>query len=138
MPEFTEYTPGTFCWIDLATTDAEGAKRFYGELFGWELTDQPVGNDMVYTGITQGGKAVGALYAMGKEMLDMNIPPMWMSYISVENADDAAAKAKKLGGKMNSDPFDVMDIGRMGVIQDPTGAYISIWQPKKHHGAISR
>ena len=135
MPEFTEYKPGTFCWIDLATTDTEGAKKFYGELFGWELTDQPVGPDMVYTGITQGDKAVGALYALSEEMREMNIPPMWMSYISVENADETAAKAKELGGTMNSDPFDVMDFGRMTVIQDPTGAYFSIWQPKKHHGA---
>jgi len=135
MPEFTEYKPGTFCWVDLATTDAESAKKFYGELFGWEMTDEPAGPDMIYTRLSQGGKSVGALYAMGKEMREMNIPPFWMSYISVENADEVAAKAKELGGTMKSDPFDVMDVGRMGVIQDPTGAYFSIWQPKKHHGA---
>jgi hypothetical protein len=135
MPEFTEYQPGTFCWIDLATTDAESAKKFYGELFGWESRDEPAGPDMIYSRLTQAGKSVGALYKMGKEMSEMNIPPFWMSYISVADADEVAARAKKLGGKMNSDPFDVMDAGRMGVIQDPAGAYFSIWQPKKHRGA---
>lgn len=135
MPEFTSYQPGTFCWIDLATTDADASKKFYGELFDWDAKDEPAGPNMVYSRLTQRGKSVGALYAMGKEMREMKIPPMWMSYISVADADEVAAKAKDLGGTMNSDPFDVMDVGRMGVIKDPTGAYFSIWQPKKHHGA---
>jgi predicted enzyme related to lactoylglutathione lyase len=135
MPEFTEYQPGMFCWFDLATTDAEGAKKFYGELFGWELTDEPIGPEMVYTRISQGGKPVAALYAMSNEMRAMNISPMWMSYISVANADETAARAKELGGTMHSAPFDVMDVGRMGVVQDPTGAHFSIWQPKKHYGS---
>jgi predicted enzyme related to lactoylglutathione lyase len=135
MPEFKEYKPGTFCWIDLATTDAESAKKFYSDLFGWETADEQVAPNVVYTRLSQGGNSVGALYEMGKEMREMKIPPMWMSYVSVENADRTAAKAKQLGATMNSAPFDVTDAGRMGVIQDPTGAYFSIWQPMKHHGA---
>lgn len=135
MTAFSEYKPGTFCWIDLGTTDAAAAKKFYCELFGWEATDEPAGPDMVYTRFSQDGKSVGALYEMSQEMRDMNIPPFWMSYISVADADATAAKARELGATVRRDPFDVMDAGRMTVIQDPTGAYFSIWQPMKHHGA---
>jgi predicted enzyme related to lactoylglutathione lyase len=135
MTVFKEYKPGTFCWIDLATTDAAAVGKFYGELFGWETTDQPAGPDMIYTRFSQGGKAVGAMYEMGAEMLEMKIPPFWMSYISVADADATAAKARELGANVQRDPFDVMDVGRMTVIQDPAGAYFSIWQPLKHIGA---
>ena len=50
------------------------------------------------------------------------VPPHWMLYIQVDSADDAAAKAEKLGAKVLAPAFDVMDVGRMAVLQDPTGA----------------
>lgn len=135
MPEFKEYKHGTFCWVDCATTDAEGAKKFYTELFGWETTDEPAGPDMVYTRFSQGGKSVGALYSMTKEMREMNIPPHWMSYVSVDDVDAVTAKAKELGATIQMEPSDVFEAGRMSVIQDPAGAHFAAWQPMKHHGA---
>ena len=54
--------PGSFCWSDLATPDAAGAKAFYKGLFGWETTDSPMGEGMVYTMLSKGGRNVGALY----------------------------------------------------------------------------
>jgi predicted enzyme related to lactoylglutathione lyase len=50
------YEPGTFCWVDLTTTDAEGAKAFYGELFGWEFRDDeiPGGGKIAVLGDPQG------------------------------------------------------------------------------------
>jgi uncharacterized protein len=127
-----EHAPGTFCWIELATTDGPAAKKFYGELFGWEANDSPVGPDMVYTMLRLNGKDVGALYEKGE--MTKNVPTHWASYISVTNADETAAKAKSLGGTIVQEPFDVMDVGRMAVIADPTGAHFCIWQPKKHKG----
>ena len=131
----TAYEPGTFCWIDLGTTDADGAKKFYAELFGWEATDNQAGPDMIYTMLQKDGNDVGALYQMGEEMTSQGVPPHWAHYISVENADDAAAKAKDLGGTVMMEPFDVMDVGRMALIQDPTGATFAAWEPKSHFGA---
>lgn len=138
MPEFNEHAPGTFCWVDLATDDPESAKKFYAEVFEWDATDEPAGPDMVYTRLYSNGKSVGALYEMSKEMLDRNIPAHWFSYVSVEDADETAAKARELGATVQMEPFDVMDAGRMTVIQDPTGAAFAIWQPKKHTGAQLR
>src|SRR5262245_63497960 len=114
-----EHAPGSFCWIELATTHGEAAKKFYGELFGWTSEDSPVGPDMVYTMLSLNGKHVGALYQKGEQM--KNVPTHWASYISVTNADESAAKAKALDGTVVQEPFDVMDIGRMAIIADPTG-----------------
>jgi predicted enzyme related to lactoylglutathione lyase len=127
-----DHAPGTFCWIELATTDGPGAKKFYSELFGWEAQDSPIGPDMVYTMLKLNGKDVGALYQKGEMMKD--VPTHWASYVSVSSADEIVAKAKSLGATIRQEAFDVMDIGRMAVITDPTGATFCIWQPKKHQG----
>jgi uncharacterized protein len=129
MGERTSHTPGTFSWTDLATTEPDGAKAFYTGLFGWDFDDQPIpGDGGVYTMLLRDGKAVAALFR-GQE----GMPTAWSSYVTVESADGAAAKASDLGGVPMGDPFDVMDAGRMAVIQDPTGAVVSVWEP---HGSI--
>jgi predicted enzyme related to lactoylglutathione lyase len=135
MAEMTEYKPGTFCWAELATSDAGAAKKFYGDLFGWEHHDDPVGEGMVYTMLMQSGKNVGAMYEINEEMKAQNVPPHWLSYVSVASVDDSVAKAKELGAEVPRPAMDVSDIGRMAVLADPTGAYFALWQPKKAHGA---
>jgi predicted enzyme related to lactoylglutathione lyase len=128
MGERTSHTPGTFSWTDLATTDTDGAKRFYTGLFGWDIDDQPIPGDGVYTMLRRDGKEVAALFEAQEGM-----PTAWSSYVTVDSADAAAARAAELGGTLMGDPFDVMDAGRMAVIQDPTGAFVSVWEP---HGSI--
>ncbi len=135
MQESPEYKPGTFCWVELATTDGEAAKKFYTELFGWSFTDNPVGAGIVYTILKLDGKDVGALYQMPEEMTSQGIPPNWLSYASATSADQTAAKAKELGATLLKEPFDVMTVGRMAVIQDPAGAVFAIWQAGTHKGS---
>jgi hypothetical protein len=135
MQETAEYKPGTFCWIELGTTDGEAAKKFYTELFGWDFTDNPIGPSAVYTMLKLDGKDVGALYKMPPEMTSKGVPPHWMSYVSVANADESAAKAKELGATLMKEPFDVFDVGRMAVVQDPTRAVFALWQAGTHKGA---
>ena len=135
MQEEVSYAPGTFCWVELGTTDGEAAKKFYTELFGWDFTDNPIGPDMVYTMLKLNGKDVGALYKMTPEMTTQGIPPHWLSYVSVTSADETATKAKEAGGTVTKDPFDVFTVGRMAVIQDPTGATFALWQAGTHKGA---
>ncbi len=79
MQETPQYAPGTFCWVELGTSDGEGAKKFYTELFGWDYTDNPIGPGMVYTMLKQDGKDVGALYQLSPEMIGQGIPPHWLS-----------------------------------------------------------
>ena len=136
MTEVTKHEPGSFSWAELATSDPPGAKKFYSGLFGWSLRDNPMGPgpDDVYTLLQIAGKDVAALYKMMKEQAAQGVPPNWMCYVTVESADETAKKARSLGGKAITEPFDVMDYGRMAVLQDPEGAIFSVWQPKTHIG----
>ena len=122
MQETPEYKPGTFCWVELATSDNEAAKTFYTKLFGWTFVDHPMGPDMVYTMLQLNGKDVGALYKLMPDQVSMGVPPNWLSYVSVTSADESTEKAKAAGATVLKEPFDVMTVGRMSVIQDPTGA----------------
>jgi len=135
MGERTKYTPGTFCWTDLTTTDQAAAKQFYGALFGWEAVDFPVGEGITYSMMQIDGKDVGAISPQPQQQADAGVPPVWNSYVSVESADAAADAAQKLGATVHAPAFDVMDVGRMAVIQDPQGAFFMAWEPKQHHGA---
>jgi uncharacterized protein len=135
MTTRTEYAHGEFCWTDVATTDPAAAKRFYGRLFGWEFLDQSPGEGMIYTDCRLRGKSVAGLYALSTDMLSHGVPPHWLSYIAVRNADEAAKKAGQNGGTVIEGPFDVADAGRMAPMRDPTGAHFAIWQAKKHLGA---
>src|SRR5918999_290305 len=133
MGERSSYAPGTFSWTDLTTPDQDGAKAFYTGLFGWEPDDQPVSEGVTYTMMKIGGRSVAAV---SPQMEDQKgVPPFWNSYVTVEDADAAAAKAGELGGNVMAEPFDVFDAGRMAVIQDPQGAFFSVWQPKESIGA---
>ncbi len=135
MQEAPEHKPGTFCWVELGTTNADAAKSFYKELFGWDYHDGEGGPGMVYTMIKLNGKDVGGLYQMPANMLEQGIPPHWLNYVSVSNADEATAQAKSSGGTVMNGPFDVANAGRMSVIQDPTGAVFAVWQAKENAGA---
>jgi uncharacterized protein len=134
MPHAAEHAPGSFCWIELATTDQAEAKRFYGDLFGWSAHDSPMGADAIYTMFQQEGRDVAACYRLRSEMASAGVPPHWNLYVAVASADDAAERAGELGARVVTAPFDVLDAGRMAVIEDPTGAVISVWEAGTHGG----
>jgi predicted enzyme related to lactoylglutathione lyase len=134
MAHIDTIVPGSFCWMELATTDQNAAKAFYSALFGWTASDSPMGPDQFYTMFRLEDRDVGAGYTMANAEREQGAPPHWNLYIAVENADASAARASELGGKVLAPPFDVFDAGRMAVVQDPTGAVFEIWQPAKHHG----
>jgi predicted enzyme related to lactoylglutathione lyase len=135
MAERTRYAPGTFCWTDLTTTDQEAAKAFYTELFGWTAVDNPVGDGVYYSMMEVDGKPVAGVAPQPEQQREAGVPPNWNSYISVQSADDALERAKALGATVHAPAFDVMDVGRMGVVQDPQGAFFLVWQATSHIGA---
>ena len=133
MPVMDAYAPGTFCWADLGTPDAADAKRFYTALFGWTAEDRPMGPDASYTMLTLAGRSVVALYQ--QDTAAPGVAPQWLSYISVGSVNQSAERAKALGGTILMEPFDVLDVGRMAMVQDPTGAVVALWEPRRHAGA---
>ena len=126
----SEHAPGTFSWVDLSTGDSDAAKAFYGNLLGWEFEDGEVPGGGVYSLCQVGGDNVAAIAPPTG-----TLPPHWNSYVTVTSADDAAERARVLGGTVVEEPFDVMEAGRMAVIQDPTGAALCVWQPGRSIGA---
>jgi uncharacterized protein len=134
MPNIDHHAPGSFCWIELATTDPNAAKSFYGSLFGWKTNDIPMGPDDVYTMFELDGREAAAGYKLRPDQQSNGVPPHWMLYIAVANADETASRVAGLGGTVLAPAFDVAEHGRMSVIQDPTGATFAIWQPKAHTG----
>lgn len=130
MGERTSHPPGAFSWAELVTSDADAAKGFYTQLFGWEYEDNPTGPDgPVYSMASRDGHHVAALFG------DPEQPPHWNCYVTVASADEAAAKADEAGADVMAEPFDVMDVGRMAVIADPTGAVLCLWEPRASIGA---
>jgi predicted enzyme related to lactoylglutathione lyase len=134
MPQIDKHAPGTFCWVELATTDQNAAKHFYGSLFGWSIVDYPMGPGGVYTMFQLGGRDAAAGYTMREAERSHGVPPHWNLYVAVEDADRAAARAVELGATLPAGVFDVFTNGRMAVVIDPTGAAFCLWQPKQTQG----
>jgi uncharacterized protein len=117
---------GVFVWDELATSDVEGAKRFYGEVVGWTTRDQQVGGDFTYTLFRSGDSdRAGCM-----PMMPDTPAPMWITYVGADDVDGTAERAKELGATVYAGPMDIPDgIGRFAVIGDPTGAAIGIFKP---------
>jgi uncharacterized protein len=136
MGKRSGYTPGTFCWAELTTSDQDAAKAFYGALLGWQPDDRPVGDAGSYYSMQLiDGQPVAAIAAQPEQQREAGVPPLWNSYVSVDSADAVAERASELGATVHAPPFDVMSVGRMAVIQDPQGAFFMPWEPRDHIGA---
>ena len=135
MQVVKEYPDGLFCWIDLSTPDLAGAKAFYSGLFGWVMEDVFHEGHLIYTNCTIDGNRVAGMGQMDPEMQAQGMPPIWTSYVKHDDVDAIVAKAQAAGGTVMFPPMDVMEEGRMTIIQDPVGAVFGVWQPKRHIGA---
>lgn len=134
MPEATWYSQGAFCWSELATTDMEGARTFYSQVFGLESEETPIPGG-TYVQFLKDGKYVAGLAQQQEQEREQGIPPHWNTYIAAEDADLVAKEAERLGATIVAPAFDVLESGRMAVVLDPTGAAIGLWQGKEHIGA---
>jgi predicted enzyme related to lactoylglutathione lyase len=130
----TTYTPGTPSWVDLASTDIEASKRFYGELFGWDSRVAKEPEAQGYTTFLKDGKAVAAV---GGQM-DPSMPTTWTTYFATADVDDTVSKVDAAGGKVLLPPLDVMGYGKMAVFADPGGATFAVWQEGTMPGAELR
>ena len=118
-------------WVDLASPNVEASRKFYGQLFGWDSQVSPDPKAGGYAIFTQKGKQVAGLGPLQNPQQ----PPAWATYVATEDADATAKAVREAGGQVVAPPFDVLKSGRMAVFQDPTGAFISAWQPKEMKGA---
>lgn len=135
MPHVARHDHGTPSWIDLSTTDTGAAKAFYSALFGWEWDDNPTDQGGVYHMGRLGDSAAAGMMAMMPDQAEAGMPPMWNTYVSVDDVDAMVAKVGPAGGSVIMPPMQVMESGHMAVVMDPTGAVVSMWQANEHIGA---
>jgi uncharacterized protein len=115
---------GAFSWCELMTTDVQGAKSFYSQLFSWDMKDGPV-QGVDYTVISAGGHEIGGLMAC-PEHGGQTMPPSWGTYVTVADVDATVQTAEALGGKRLVGPQDIPEVGRFALIKDPQGAVLSV------------
>jgi predicted enzyme related to lactoylglutathione lyase len=128
VPTFEKPINGTPCWIDVMSTDVPRARAFYGEVFGWtsEEPDPELGGYYNYS--LNGVQIAGG----------MSAPPgmsdFWSVYLATDDIKRSTDEARAHGAQVIVDPMPVHDLGIMGVITDPSGANIGMWQPGEHKG----
>ena len=131
MADTKTFVVGAPVWVDLSTTDPAAARAYYSKLFGWKVEVEPDPAAGGYAMARIGDKIVAGIG--GSQ--DPHAPAAWMVYIGTHDADGVAKKVEAAGGKVVAAPFQIMNAGRMAVFQDPTGAFISIWEPKDMQGS---
>ena len=117
----------TFCWLDLAASDAGRARRFYAQAFGWQFDTQQA-NGGVYTRCRVGSSAVASLYQLQRAQVEQGVPSHWTPYLRVAAIDDCVQRIARLGGRLLVAPFDVPAVARIALIEDAVGALVGLWQ----------
>lgn len=120
-PDVKQAPAGNFCWNELSTTDTAKALAFYEKVFGYTHQDMDLGPAGTYHVLERDGQPRG-----GVMKADQGVPPMWLPYVAVDDADQVAARAKKLGGTVHVEPADIPGVGRFAILADNTGATIGV------------
>ena len=128
MPTHENPALGTPIWIELNTTDIDGARRFYAGLFGWE-SEEPNQEFGGYVNFTRAGSLIAGGMNMGGAE--------WHVYLATEDATKTAEVAAASGAEVAQPVMDVGDMGRMAVLSDPGGARTGLWQAGRHPGFVT-
>lgn len=124
---------GKPCWYELATSDGSlgAAEAFYGAVLGWSFRDAGM-QGFDYHLASSDGDLVAGLMVMPEDAGGM--PPFWMIYFAVDDADRTAAAIRAAGGRLHREPADIPDTGRFAIAGDPQGAGFGILQPEPMPG----
>lgn len=126
MSPLKDRKTGRFCWVDLAATDEQAARRFYGRLFGWASEERRIERGS-FGRFVLDGDAIASVYQLGRRHLEHGVPSHWTPYVAVDDASRAAVRAAGLGANVIVEPFDVAGV-RIALVQDPVGALFGLWQ----------
>jgi predicted enzyme related to lactoylglutathione lyase len=114
-------------WSELATRSPQQARRFYEQALGWRFEAMP-GPDGEYLVAHAGETPVAGIFEMKGEMF-AGIPEHWFTYIAVDDVDARVAAAERLGAKLHRPIFDIPQVGRIAILQEPTGAMVGWMTP---------
>ncbi len=129
MPTRDTAVIGAPCWVDLMTSDTEGSRAFYCQLFGW-TAEEPAEEFGGYFNFTKDGvRIAGCMASQRPEM-----PDVWSVYLASDDARKTVEATVEHAGQVLLDAMDVADLGTMAVVSDPGGASIGVWRPGLHQG----
>jgi len=126
----TPWPDGTPCWVDLGTSDIPRSTSFYSSVFGWDIQQGPPETGGYSMARLEGRNVAG----IGPVMGPPGTPSTWSTYFAAADANAAAARVTSAGGQLIAGPMDVMDVGRLVVAADVTGAVFGLWQARSHTG----
>jgi len=130
MPTRERPPIGAPCWVDLMTSDVDGARAFYTRVFGWTAEDPNPEFGGYFSFLKDGIPVAGGMTNMAGE----GVPDMWQVYLATDDAEATTARAAEHGGQEIVAPVQVGDLGKMAVVLDAGGAPIGIWQPMAFQG----
>lgn len=145
MPVRNDFAAGEFCWIDLVAHDLEAALAWYRDIFGWTAFNAG-GEGPPYRFLMQGEACAGGAGQMSEQMMQMGIPPVWNSYVCVEDCAASEKRASELGATITVPTMEVPGHGKLAFFMDPGGASCAMWQSTgddgngvlvKEHGSLS-
>lgn len=138
MAERTSYVEGTPNWVELRSPDPAAATEFYRDLFGWTCVDEATDSLPYFVARLGGGRDVGAVAAITGLLPPLQSavsPPCWVTYLAVDDVEDAVSRVEPLGGRIAVGPSPVGAAGRAAIVADPTGASVGLWQAERRIGA---
>ena len=135
MPTRSSAPLGAPCWADLWTSDVDGSRRFYGELFGWEAADPDPEFGGYFTFMRDGVDVAGGMGDMGE---NMPANDTWKIYLATDDITKTAETAEASGAQIISPAMAVGDLGIQLVMIDPTGAHLGAWQAEDVPGLHRR
>ncbi len=122
---------GTFCWVELATSDLSRSRAFYAAALGWECRDARSKDWETYTTWLADGDRVGGAHALSERQRAGGVTPEWIPYVHVSSASAAAKNAESLGGRLRHGPYEIGDLGKAAICEDAAGARFGVWAPIK-------
>jgi uncharacterized protein len=133
QPPATSSDLGTVWWTELRTRNLAATRDFYAGVIGWtpklvaqdDMNSPPAAGEKGYTLFMMHGEEVA-----GAEEIDAGERPGWLTYIEVDNVDEAVARAAKRGGKIVQQPSDIAGVGRVAEIEDPEGNRLGLVAPR--------
>jgi uncharacterized protein len=125
MPHRDTAPVGAPCWADLWTSEVEGSRRFYSDIFGWEAQapNPEFGGYFMFT--RDGTPVAGGMGDMG----DQRANDTWNVLLATDDIARTVKAAEAEGGQVLGPPTPVADLGTLAVLSDPTGARVGAWQP---------
>jgi len=134
MSDVATTTRAVPVWIDLSSSNAEGSRSFYSQLFGWKAEVNPDPQYGGYSVAQLNGKDVAGIGPT--QMAEQ--PTAWTVYIGTADSDATSKKVQAASGTVVVPTMEVGEQGKMTVFQDPSGAFIATWQPGAMPGAQTK